>query len=117
MTNFIRFEYLLACALVVTEANSITMRELNDFRVLVKKEFEKRSIDAMFLFSSKYAEEAIYDYPELFKFEDEYGTTIMRKPDATNSALIQKFFAYLSVDVLSAVIAVAKEHFSNNGVN
>lgn len=117
MTNFIRFEYLLACAFVVTEANAITMRELNDFRVLVETEFEKRSIDARFLFTSKYAEEAIYDYPNLFQFDDEYGTTIMRKPDVTNAALIQKFFAYLSVDDLSAVIAVSKEHFSTNGFN
>lgn len=115
MTNFIRFEYLLAAGMVVENVERITMSELNEFRLKVMQEFEKRHIDAMFLFSSKYAEEAMYDYPKLFQFEDSACTAIIRKPGVDNQTLIEKFFAYLSTDDLMAIIAVAKEHYTTEG--
>ena len=115
MTNFIRFEYLLAAGMVVENVERITMSELNEFRVKVQQEFDKRHIDAMFLFSSKYAEEAMFDYPKLFQFEDSGCTTIIRKPGVDNPTLIEKFFAYLSTDDLMAIIAVAKEHYTTEG--
>ena len=115
MMNFIRFEYLLAAGMVVENVERITMSELNEFRVKVQQEFDKRHIDAMFLFSSKYAEEAMFDYPKLFQFEDSACTAIIRKPGVDNQKLIEKFFAYLSTDDLMAIIAVAKEHYTTEG--
>lgn len=113
--NFIRFEYLLAVGMVVENVERITMSELNEFRQNVQQEFDRRHIEAMFLFSSKYAEEAMNDYPDVFQFENSGCTAIVRKPGVDNQRLIEKFVDYLSTDDLGAIIAVAKEHYTTAG--
>lgn len=114
MTNFIGFEYLLACALVIRNCQSLTMAELDEFRALAESEFSKRNIDAVFLISSKYADGAMHEYPGLFRYAESDGTKIMRVPGVTNDDLTERFLAYMSCDTLHALIEVAREQYPDD---
>lgn len=111
MTHFIQFEYLLACAMITMDARTVSMKDLNEYRGFLQKQFDDSGIDAMFLFSSKYAEEAVRNYPELFQFGDEYCTTVSRKDGVADEDLISKLLSYLSVAVLQAVHTVGMAHY------
>ena len=108
MTNFIKFEYLVACAMYTYNTQCITMRDLNEYRIKLEAEFKKRGIDAMFLFSSKYAEESVYENSNVFELICD-GTTIRRNDEVSIEDLITKYLSYLSVDVLLAVSTVKVE--------
>lgn len=108
MTNFIKFEYLVACAMYTYNTQCITMRDLNEYRIKLEAEFKKRGIDAMFLFSSKYAEESVYENSNVFELICD-GTTIRRNDEVSIEDLITKYLSYLSVDDLLAVSTVKVE--------
>lgn len=108
MTNFIKFEYLVACAMYTYNTQCITMRDLNEYRIKLEAEFKKRDIDAMFLFSSKYAEECVYENANVFELICD-GTAIRRNDEVSIEDLITKYLSYLSVDDLLAVLTVKVE--------
>jgi len=103
--NFIKFEYLVACAMYTYNTQCITMSDLNEYRVKLEDEFDKRKIKAMFLFSSKYAEECIYDNPDVFELICD-GTAVRRNDEVSIDDLIHKYLSYMSTDSLLAVSAV-----------
>ena len=105
MTNFIKFEYLVACAMYTYNTQCITMHDLNEYRIKLETEFKKRSIDALFLFSSKYAEECVYENSNVFELMCN-GTAIRRNDEVSIEDLITKYLSYLSVDDLLAVSTV-----------
>ena len=105
MINFIKFEYLVACAMYTYNTQCITLRDLEEYRIKLEDEFKKRNIDAMFLFSSKYAEECVYDNPDVFELICD-GTAIRRNDEVSVDDLIDRYLAYMSNDDLLAVVAV-----------
>lgn len=105
MTNFIKFEYLVACAMYTYNTQCITMHDLNEYRIKIEAEFKKRNIDALFLFSSKYAEECVYENSNVFELMCD-GTAIRRNDEVSIDDLITKYLSYLSVDDLLAVLTV-----------
>lgn len=105
MMNFIKFEYLVACAMYTYNTQCITLNDLNEYRIKLEDEFKKRNINAMFLFSSKYAEECVYDNADVFEFICD-GTAIRRKDEVSIDDLVSKYLSYMSNDDLLAVTAV-----------
>lgn len=105
MMNFMKFEYLVACAMYTYGTQCITMRDLNEYRMKLVAEFKKRNIEAMFLFSSKYAYECVHDNPDVFELICD-GTAVRRKDEVSINDLISKYLAYMSNDDLLAVTAV-----------
>lgn len=105
MMNFIKFEYLVACAMYTYGTQCITMRDLNEYRMKLEAEFKKRNIEAMFLFSSKYAYECVHDNPDVFELICD-GTAVRRKDEVSIENLISKYMSYMSNDDLLAVTAV-----------
>lgn len=105
MMNFIKFEYLVACAMYTYGTQCINMLDLNEYRMKLEAEFKKRNIEAMFLFSSKYAYECVYDNPDVFELICD-GTAVRRKDEVSIDDLISKYLSYMSNDDLLAVTAV-----------
>ena len=105
MTNFLKFEFLVSCAMYTYDTQCITMRDLESYRVRLEEEFKNRNIDAMFLFSNKYAEQMIYENPGVFELICD-GTAVRRNDTVSLDDIIEKYLSYMSNDDLLAVIAV-----------
>ncbi|MCQ2097656.1 MAG: hypothetical protein MJY87_06915 [Fibrobacter sp.] len=99
MCNFIGIEYLAALALIVEGKKDISLSDLNNYGIEVMKVFKQDHIDAVFLFSSKYAFDMVQNYSDCFELIE--NDTILHLK-GTNEDLISKFLAYLSADVLAA---------------
>lgn len=99
MCNFIGIEYLVALALIIKNQEDISLAELNEYGVKITKIIKERNINAVFLFSSKYAIDMVRNYADCFEWIDE-ETTLHKK--VSNDVLISKFLDYLSTDVLLA---------------
>lgn len=99
MCNFIGIEYLVALALIINNKEEISLAELNEYGVKITKVIKDHKINAVFLFSSKYALDMVRNYNDCFEWKDE-ETVLRRKVD--NDTLISKFLDYLSTDVLLA---------------
>lgn len=103
--NFMKFEYLVACAMYTYNTQCITMSDLNEYRMKLEAEFSKRNIEAMFLFSSKYAEECVHDNPDVFELSCD-GTAVRRNDEVSIDDLVRKYLSYMSNNALLAVTAV-----------
>lgn len=99
MCNFIGIEYLVALALIINNKEEISLAELNEYGVKITKVIKDRNINAIFLFSNKYAIDMVRNYSDCFEWKDE--ETILRRK-VSNDVLISKFLDYLSTDVLLA---------------
>ena len=99
MCNFIGIEYLVALALIINDKEEISLAELNEYGVKITKIIKDRDINAVFLFSDKYAIDMVRNYADCFEWKED-ETTLRRKVD--NDTLISKFLDYLSTDVLLA---------------
>ncbi len=99
MCNFINIEYLVALALIINNKEEISFAELNEYRVKITKVIKEHKINAVFLFSSKYAIDMVRNYEDCFEWKAEENT-IHRK--VSPDILISKFLDYLSTDVLMA---------------
>lgn len=100
MCNFIGIEYLVALALIINNKDQISLTELNEYGVKITKVIKDKHINAVFLFSSKYAIDMVRNYSDCFEWnEDE---TVLRRVGDNNDKLISKFLDYLSTDVLLA---------------
>ncbi len=99
MCNFIGIEYLVALALIINNKEEISLAELNEYGVKITKVIKDRKINAVFLFSSKYAIDMVRNYADCFAWNDEKNT-LRRK--VSSDVLISKFLDYLSTDVLLA---------------
>ena len=99
MYNFISIEYLVALALIVNNKEEISLAELNEYRVKITKVIKEHKVNAVFLFSSKYAIDMVRNYEDCFEWKAEENT-IRRK--VSPDILISKFLDYLSTDVLMA---------------
>lgn len=102
MTNFIKFEFLVSCAMYTYDTQCITMRDLESYRVRLEEEFRNRNIDAMFLISNKYAEQMIYENPGVFELICD-GTAVRRNDNISLDDIMEKYLAYMSNDDLWAV--------------
>lgn len=104
MCNFIGIEYLVALALIINNKEEISLAELNEYGVKITKVIKDRKINAVFLFSSKYAIEMVRNYSDCFEWKEE-ESVLRRKKNVSNDDLISKFLDYLSTDVLLAAQA------------
>ena len=102
MCNFISIEYLVALALIINNKEEISLAELNEYRVKITQVIEEYKVNAVFLFSSKYAIDMVRNYEDCFEWKDE-ETIIRRK--VSPDILISKFLDYMSTDVLMAAQA------------
>lgn len=105
MCNFIGMEYLAALALIREDIEEISLSKLNEYGINVMKTLEENEIDAVFLFSDKYALELVRNYSDCFELVNN-DTTLKRK--VSKEDLISKFIAYLSTDTLLAVSKMKK---------
>ncbi len=99
MCNFIGIEYLVALALIINNKEEISLAELNEYGVKITKIIKDRKINAVFLFSSKYAIDMVRNYSDCFEWKEE--ESVLRRI-VSNDVLISKFLDYLSTDVLLA---------------
>ena len=65
----------------------------------ITKIIKDRKINAVFLFSSKYAIDMVRNYSDCFEWKEE--ESVLRRI-VSNDVLISKFLDYLSTDVLLA---------------
>lgn len=107
MCNFIGIEYLVALALIINNKEEISLAELNEYGVKITKVIKDRKINAVFLFSNKYAIDMVRNYEDCFEWKDEENT-LRRK--VSPDVLISKFLDYLSTDVLLAAQATKDSH-------
>ena len=105
MCNFIGMEYLAALALIREDVEEISLSKLNEYGISVMKKLEESKIDAVFLFSDKYALELVRNYSDCFELS-ENDTVLKRK--VPKETLVSKFIAYLSTDTLLAVSELKK---------
>ena len=99
MCNFIGIEYLVALALIINNKEEISLAELNEYGMKITKIIKDRKINAVFLFSSKYAIDMVRNYSDCFEWKEE--ESVLRRI-VSNDVLISKFLDYLSTDVLLA---------------
>ena len=107
MCNFIGIEYLVALALIINNKEEISLAELNEYGVKITKIIKDRKINAVFLFSSKYAIDMVRNYSDCFEWKEE--ESVLRRI-VSNDVLISKFLDYLSTDVLLAAQATKDSH-------
>lgn len=100
MYNFIGMEYLAALALKKLNKQEILFSELDSYGIKVNKAFQEEKIDAVFLFSNKYALDLLRNYSGCFQLLE---NEIKIKRLVSDEELISKFISYLSTDVLSAI--------------
>ena len=99
MCNFIGIEYLVALALIINDKEEISLADLNEYGVKITKVIKDREINAVFLFSDKYAIDMVRNYSDCFEWKEE--EPVLRRK-VSKDDLISRFLDHLSTDVLLA---------------
>ncbi len=97
MCKFIGIEYFVAIAMIQLDKIEISLSDLNKYGISVMRSFKENQIDAVVLYSEKYASELVKDYSDCFILTCD-GTVLKRI--VSNDVLISKFLAYISTDLI-----------------
>lgn len=93
-------EYLAALTLIKSGKQEVSLSELDSYGIKVYKTFQEEKIDAVFLFSNKYALDLVRNYSDCFELSEDKSKI---KRLVSEKELISKFISYLSTDVLIAI--------------
>lgn len=113
MKTLVGIEYLAAVALIKiyednrkkhnAEPAKVSFESLNNYGIKVMEKFVSDKINAVILMTSAYAAQAVRDYGDCFSYEEENGEKYLVLKSSITDLKI-KILAYLSVDILKALI-------------
>lgn len=112
MVTFVGAEYIIANVLIALKRRKnkaiISLSELNEFGIYIKKKSIESDLDAVFLVSQDQLNLALFDFSDYFEYI-ESGKIICINKNKQIIDLASRFVGYLPWDVLAFLVETTDE--------
>lgn len=112
MVTFVGAEYIIANSLIALKRErnrtTISLSELNELGIYMKKMSIEKDLDAVFLVSQDQLATALFDFSDYFEYNENDGIICIKKSRHITD-LASRFVGYLPWEVLAFIVEATDE--------